>query len=106
MGDKFRRGMADVLVATNLASRGLDFPDISLVVQFSLPETVDIYTHRIGRTGRVGQVGAALAYVAPKNRQMFPKLIEFLELNKQEVPSFLLPREQQRRGGGGYRSRS
>jgi len=94
--DKFRRGLASVLVATNLASRGLDFPDISLVVQFNLPKDVDIYTHRIGRTGRVGQVGAALSYVGPKDRHLFGKLADFLELNKQEVPNFIRP--QERRG--------
>jgi len=109
--DKFRKGQADVLVATNVASRGLDFPDISFVVQYNLPKDVDIYTHRIGRTGRVGQVGCSLSYVGPKDRHLFPKMVEFLELNKQEVPHFLLPREQDlryaERGGkspprGGY----
>lgn len=90
--DKFRRGMSDVLVATNVASRGLDFPDISLVVQYNLPQNVDIYTHRIGRTGRVGQVGCALGYMGPKDRRLNEKLVEFLELNKQEIPDFLRPR--------------
>lgn len=108
--DKFRKGLADVLVATNVASRGLDFPDISFVVQYNLPGTVDVYTHRIGRTGRVGQVGCALSYVGPKDRHLFPKLIEFLELNKQEVPPFLQARRQSPprwgSGGGGWRSRS
>lgn len=110
--DKFRKGQAEVLVATNVASRGLDFPDISFVVQYNLPGTVDIYTHRIGRTGRVGQVGCSLSYVGPKDRHLFPKLVEFLELCKQEVPSFLQPRDERRgygdrdrgwkdRGGGG-----
>eukprot|EP00931_Biecheleriopsis_adriatica_P034084 TRINITY_DN19723_c0_g1_i1.p1 TRINITY_DN19723_c0_g1~~TRINITY_DN19723_c0_g1_i1.p1 ORF type:complete len:635 (+),score=127.50 TRINITY_DN19723_c0_g1_i1:53-1957(+) len=87
--DGFRRAEFDILVATNVASRGLDFPDISLVVQFNLPENIDIYTHRIGRTGRIGQVGMALGYMSNKDRRLAPKLIEFLELNKQEVPGFL-----------------
>jgi len=97
--DKFRRGQADVLVATNVASRGLDFPDISFVVQYNLPQTIDIYTHRIGRTGRVGQVGCALGYVGPKDRNLFVKLVEFLQLNEQEVPPFLL-RQDLAKGGG------
>jgi len=115
--DKFRRGTSDVLVATNVASRGLDFPDIKLVVQFNLPNTIDIYTHRIGRTGRVGQVGCALSYMGPKDKHLSEKLAEFLELNKQEVPDFLrgmsrrgpglAPKGQGKgyKGGGDYRSR-
>jgi len=101
--DKFRRGQFDVLVATNVASRGLDFPDISLVVQFDIPKDIEPYTHRIGRTGRAGQVGMALSYVTTKDWKMYPKLVEFLELNKQEVPSFLLPRKKY---DSGRRSRS
>lgn len=99
--EKFRRGQSDVLVATNVASRGLDFPDIAFVVQYNLPANIDIYTHRIGRTGRVGQVGCALSYVGPKDQKLFPKLVEFLELNRQEVPAFL-----HRGSGRDRRSRS
>eukprot|EP00435_Cladocopium_sp_Y103_P021461 s3460_g5.t1 len=82
--DGFRRGDFDILVATNVASRGLDFPDVSLV-QFNLPDNIDVYTHRVGRTGRIGQVGHALAYLGPKDKKIAAKL-EFLELNKQNVP--------------------
>lgn len=108
---KFRNGHADILVATNVASRGLDFQDISFVVQFNLPATIDIYTHRIGRTGRIGQVGSALSYIGPKDKHLYPKLVEFLKLNDQDIPQFLQPRESRRspprRGKGGYgRSRS
>jgi len=88
--DKFRRGFADVLVATNLVARGLDFPDIALVVQYDMPQSVETYTHRIGRTGRVGQVGCALSYMSWKDRHLGEKLVEFLDLNGQECPPFLL----------------
>lgn len=87
--ERFRRGQCEILIATNVAARGLDFPDISLVVQFQMPATIDIYTHRIGRTGRVGQVGCALAYMGPKDGKLADKLYDFLELNKQEIPDFL-----------------
>merc|ERR1712129_175799 len=94
--DKFRRGLFDILVATNVASRGLDFPDISLVVQFHLHRDLDIFTHRVGRTGRAGQVGCALAYASPQDKRLFPKLAEFLKLNKQDIPSWMRPRDQRR----------
>lgn len=99
--DKFRRGLAQVLVATNVASRGLDFPDVTFVVQYNVPSEIQAYTHRIGRTGRVGQVGAALSYVGPKDRHLFPQMKDFLELNGQEVPHFVQPREERGRGGWG-----
>ncbi|CAJ1378440.1 unnamed protein product [Effrenium voratum] len=73
--DGFRRGEFDILVATNVASRGLDFPDVSLVVQFNLPDSVDVYTHRVGRTGRIGQVGHALAYMGPRDKRIAAKLV-------------------------------
>merc|ERR1712113_410933 len=104
--DSFRRGLSDVLVATNVASRGLDFADISMVVQFNLPATIDIYTHRIGRTGRIGQVGCALAYMGPKDRNLTDKLVEFLELNKQVVPDFLRSKPPSPKGRWRSRSRS
>lgn len=107
--DNFRKGAADVLVATNVASRGLDFQNVTFVVQYNLPGTIDIYTHRIGRTGRVGEVGCALSYVGPKDRHLFGKMAEFLELNNQEVPNFICPQQERyppRRGGGGRRSPS
>merc|ERR1712151_506655 len=95
--EKFRKGEGDSLVATNVASRGLDFPDIKFVVQFSMPQTIDIYTHRIGRTGRAGQVGCALAYFGSKDWRLSEKLVEFLELNKQDIPQSLQKQKRPRR---------
>jgi ATP-dependent RNA helicase DDX3X len=94
----------NVLVATNVAARGLDFPDIKLVVNFDMPEEISTYTHRIGRTGRVGTDGWALAYLERKDKRIAEALISFLELNHQEVPEWLrrlVPRpEPERRGKG------
>merc|ERR1712187_961960 len=95
--EKFRKGEGDILVATNVASRGLDFPDIKLVVQFSMPGTIDIYTHRVGRTGRAGSVGMALAYFGRKDWHLSEKLVEFFELNDQEIPQFL--QQKKKRSG-------
>ena len=59
----FRRGQFAVLVATDVAARGLDIPDVSHVINFDLPETADSYVHRIGRTARMGKTGEALSMV-------------------------------------------
>lgn len=61
--DTFKRGMAQVLVATDVAARGLDIASVSHVINFDIPETYDDYVHRIGRTGRAGQKGKALTFV-------------------------------------------
>merc|ERR1712232_145818 len=54
-----------------------------------MPQDIETYTHRIGRTGRVGQVGCALAYMGKRDLPLTDKIIEFLQLNSQEVPDFL-----------------
>merc|ERR1712151_1170553 len=78
---RFRKGEYEMLIASNVASRGLDFPNIRIVVQFELPKTVEIYTHRIGRTGRDGQTGTAIAYFeVGANRQLAKPLVNFFRL--------------------------
>ena len=61
--DIFKRGMAQILVATDVAARGLDISGISHVINFDIPESYDDYVHRIGRTGRAGAKGKALTFV-------------------------------------------
>ncbi len=63
----FRKGHYAVLVATDVASRGLDIPDVSHVINFDLPETPDSYIHRIGRTARMGKAGEAFSLVMPED---------------------------------------
>lgn len=64
----FRAGKYSVLVATDVAARGLDIPQISHVVNYDLPESADTYVHRIGRTGRAGRSGVALSFVSMQQR--------------------------------------
>jgi ATP-dependent RNA helicase RhlE len=64
----FRAGKTRVLVATDVASRGIDVDDISHVIQFDLPNEPETYVHRIGRTGRAGAGGVALAFCAEGER--------------------------------------
>jgi len=60
---KFKEGACDVLVATDVASKGLDFPDIKHVVNFDMPKEIEDYVHRIGRTGRCGKTGVATTFI-------------------------------------------
>jgi superfamily II DNA/RNA helicase len=67
--DKFRKGEADLLVASDVAARGLDIPDVSHVLNFDVPFHPDDYVHRIGRTGRAGKTGTAYTLVAPADQK-------------------------------------
>ncbi|MGC4092645.1 MAG: helicase-related protein [Polyangiaceae bacterium] len=68
---KFRNGSVRVLVATDVAARGIDLDSLDLVINFDLPSQPEIYVHRIGRTGRAGKAGLALSLCAPRDQ---PKL--------------------------------
>ncbi|HEV2068020.1 MAG TPA: DEAD/DEAH box helicase [Thermomicrobiales bacterium] len=63
---RFRSGQAEILIATDVAARGLDVPDVSHVINFDIPESPETYVHRIGRTGRAGKAGSAITLVMPR----------------------------------------
>ncbi len=63
---RFRSGQADVLIATDVAARGLDIPAVSHVINYDIPESAEAYVHRIGRTGRMGRPGEAITLVQPR----------------------------------------
>jgi len=67
---EFQEGKVRVLIATDVAARGLDIADVSHVVNFDLPDTPEGYVHRIGRTGRCGHLGCAVAFCNPEERKM------------------------------------
>jgi ATP-dependent RNA helicase DeaD len=73
--DKLKNGQVDILVATDVAARGLDVERISHVVNYDIPYDTEAYVHRIGRTGRAGRSGEAILFVAPRERGML-KAIE------------------------------
>ena len=64
--DRFRKGHTQLLVATDVAARGLDIPEVSHVINYDLPMDAESYVHRIGRTGRAGREGEALTLVTPR----------------------------------------
>ncbi|TPP47049.1 DEAD/DEAH box helicase family protein [Leishmania donovani] len=83
--DIFKSGVCRVLVATDVASRGLDIPNVAVVVQYDLPSNIDDYVHRIGRTGRAGKRGTAISFFNDKNRNIVDDLIPLLRETNQTV---------------------
>ncbi|KAJ7988193.1 hypothetical protein DPEC_G00321070 [Dallia pectoralis] len=89
LGD-FRSGKCPVLVATSVAARGLDIKDVQHVVNFDLPNNIDEYVHRIGRTGRCGNTGKAVCFFDPEaNGDLARSLVKVLSGAQQEVPKWL-----------------
>ncbi|XP_023121251.2 probable ATP-dependent RNA helicase DDX43 isoform X1 [Amphiprion ocellaris] len=86
----FKESRVRILVATDLASRGLDVHDITHVFNFDFPRNIEEYVHRVGRTGRAGRSGAAVTLVTRDNWRMAPELIPILERAGQEVPEELI----------------
>lgn len=72
--DTFRQGKIDVLVATDIASRGIDISKIAYVINFDMPNTAEDYTHRIGRTGRMDQTGTALSFITPGDQPILRQI--------------------------------
>ena len=87
--DTFRTGRTPIMVATAVAARGLDIPNVTHVVNYDLPSDVDDYVHRIGRTGRAGNTGRSTAFFNRGNKNIARDLIELLREAKQEVPDWL-----------------
>lgn len=99
----FRSGECPILVATAVAARGLDIPHVRHVINFDLPTDVEEYVHRIGRTGRMGNLGVATSFFNEKNRNISSELVQLLVEAKQDVPGFLDSFAGSDRGHGGSR---
>merc|ERR1719343_1743529 len=83
----FKSGANPVLVATDVAARGLDIPNVALVVNFDMPKQIDDYVHRIGRTGRAGRKGVAVSFVNERCAYL-PELGDLLVEAKQDPPDW------------------
>lgn len=88
--DGFRDGKVDLLVATDIAARGIDVADITHVINFDMPDTVDAYTHRIGRTGRVDALGEARTFTEPDDEPMIRDIEKLLKhrIERRRLPDF------------------
>ncbi len=89
----FRRGTCRVMVATDVASRGLDIPDVTHVINFDLPEDAESYIHRVGRTARMGREGEAISLVTPEERVALTQIERTLgeQLKREQVEGFDSP---------------
>lgn len=97
--NQFRSGKSCVLIATDVAARGLDIKDIRVVINYDFPTGVEDYVHRIGRTGRAGATGVAFTFFTEQDWKYAPDLIKVLEGANQQVPPQV--RDIAMRGGGG-----
>lgn len=99
---EFKSMQSTLLIATDVAARGLDVDDIRLVVNFDFPKEMESYVHRIGRTGRAGKKGCAVSFFVPdKNSRLARELIDILNRTEQIVPPQLQAMSSFSSGGGG-----
>jgi ATP-dependent RNA helicase RhlE len=108
----FRNGKYDILVATDVASRGIDVADISHVINYDIPDTVDAYTHRIGRTGRAELSGEAFTLAVPEDAAQVRAIEKILDnpIERRRLPNFnygdFNPESQFRFNGSSHNGRS
>lgn len=96
--DRLRSGRLDILVATDVAARGLDVERISLVVNYDIPLDSESYVHRIGRTGRAGRSGRALLFVEPRERRLLKNIEHLMKkpIDEVSVPNHEMLMEKRR----------
>ena len=90
---KFRSGKLPVLVATNVAARGLDIKGIDQVINFDIPDSPQLFTHRTGRTGRMGQRGQSITFLMPDQIRQWKAIEQFIG---QKLPRKKWTKETQR----------
>jgi superfamily II DNA/RNA helicase len=90
---EFREGKIRVLVATDVAARGIDVADVSHVVNYDLPQIAEDYVHRIGRTGRAGATGTATSFLAPEDQRRWTEIETLLKETGSAVPKAKVPKQ-------------
>lgn len=94
---KFKENKLRVLVATDIAARGIDVSTVTHVVNYDLPRNPEDYIHRIGRTGRAGEAGSAFSLVSPSDKKVLKKIEQLLS---QKIPTFVIPGLEPKRVDG------
>ena len=92
----FRSGATPILLATNVAARGLDVDDVQIVINYDLPESSELLTHRVGRTGRMGRSGRAVTLLTAEDRDKWNQLTRGLAMR---IPRRPWPKEAKGRAG-------
>lgn len=90
--EEYRNGKLDVLVASDVAARGLDIKNVNLIINYDLPKTSQEYVHRIGRTARAGQEGKVISLLSPEDHENFSRVLEDRSLLVQKIDT---PRVEQ-----------
>lgn len=87
--DDFKKGFFRYLAATDVAARGIDIEDVSLVIQYDIPMEKESYVHRIGRTGRAGKTGRAITFMTPSEKRYLADIEQYIgyKISKQKAPS-------------------
>lgn len=97
---QFKEGRSQIMIATDVASRGLDVKDIKCVINYDFPGSIEDYIHRIGRTARAGKSGDAYSFFTYEDSKRARELVKLLRDAKQEIPDQLMSYSHSSRGGG------
>ncbi|CAI4914751.1 ANL_collapsed_G0046390.mRNA.1.CDS.1 [Saccharomyces cerevisiae] len=97
---EFRNGRSPIMVATDVAARGIDVKGINYVINYDMPGNIEDYVHRIGRTGRAGATGTAISFFTEQNKGLGAKLISIMREANQNIPPELLKYDRRSYGGG------
>ena len=99
--NSFRKGLKRILIATDVAARGLDIPLIQHVINYDLPQVPEDYVHRIGRTARAGSHGSALTFLTPDDKSMWNSINKLIDPNFKSSQSYLKSYSRNKRGEKG-----
>lgn len=88
--NQFKKKRLGILIASDVAARGLDIRDIQLVINLDMPSNIDSYVHRIGRTGRAGNKGVSISFVSSNDQGIIPKIWKIIQQQDQPKESLRL----------------